>query len=193
MDGVQGEDAPLTPVTDYVSHSLFSQGSPVPVRGEEETRERMKLGVRIHSCSGCRVRLVLMVCRYHDATPDPGCSRASDLPGSSKAQPTLEPGTVPANILRGSQLCLHPMGHPGVGAAAHHEELAEGDVGEDVVCLVLAADLLRLLPEVGKLLRQGASGPEVEDILPGQGVIQEGVTDMGEQPVREKGGRAGRI
>lgn len=67
-------------------------------------------------------------------------------------------------------------------AVLTHEELAEGDVGEDVVCLVLAADLLRLLPEVGKLLRQGASGPEVEDILPGQGVIQEGVTDMGEQP-----------
>lgn len=41
----------------------------------------------------------------------------------------------------------------GVGAVAHHEELAEGDVGEDVVRLVLAADLLRLLPEVGELLR----------------------------------------
>ena len=41
----------------------------------------------------------------------------------------------------------------GVGAVAHHEELAEGDVGEDVVRLVLAAYLLRLLPEVGELLR----------------------------------------
>lgn len=41
----------------------------------------------------------------------------------------------------------------GAGAVAHHEELAEGDVGEDVVRLVLAADLLRLLPEVGELLR----------------------------------------
>lgn len=35
---------------------------------------------------------------------------------------------------------------------AHHKELAEGDVGEDVVCLVLPADLLRLLPKVGELL-----------------------------------------
>ena len=59
MDGVQGEDAPLTPVTDYVSHSLLSRGSPVPVRGEEETRERMKLGVRIHSCSGCQASVPL--------------------------------------------------------------------------------------------------------------------------------------
>ena len=41
----------------------------------------------------------------------------------------------------------------GAGAVAHHEELAEGEVGEDVVRLVLAADLLRLLPEVGELLR----------------------------------------
>lgn len=35
---------------------------------------------------------------------------------------------------------------------AHHEELAEGDVGEDVVGLVLPTDLLGLLPEVRKLL-----------------------------------------
>ena len=41
----------------------------------------------------------------------------------------------------------------GAGAVAHHEELAEGDVGEYVVRLDLATDLLRLLPEVGELLR----------------------------------------
>lgn len=35
---------------------------------------------------------------------------------------------------------------------AHHEELAESDVGEDVVGLVLPADLLGLLPEVRELL-----------------------------------------
>lgn len=34
----------------------------------------------------------------------------------------------------------------------HHEELAEGDVWEDVVGLVLPADLLRLLPKVRELL-----------------------------------------
>lgn len=35
---------------------------------------------------------------------------------------------------------------------AHHEKLAEGDVGEDVVGFVLPADLLGLLPEVRELL-----------------------------------------
>lgn len=35
---------------------------------------------------------------------------------------------------------------------AYHEELAEGDVGEDVVGLVLPTDLLGLLPEVRELL-----------------------------------------
>lgn len=37
-------------------------------------------------------------------------------------------------------------------SVAHHEELAEGDVGEDVVSFVLPADLLGLLPEVRELL-----------------------------------------
>ena len=78
-----------------------------------------------------------------------------------------------------------------MGHQAHHKELAEGDVGEDVVCFVLPADLLRLLPEVRELLCQGACGAEVEHVLPGQGVIQEGVTHMGEQPAREKDKRAG--
>lgn len=40
----------------------------------------------------------------------------------------------------------------GWGIVAHHKELTEGDVGEDVVCLILPADLLRLLPKVRELL-----------------------------------------
>lgn len=40
----------------------------------------------------------------------------------------------------------------GKGIVAYHKELAEGDVWEDVVCLVLPTDLLRLLPKVGELL-----------------------------------------
>lgn len=38
------------------------------------------------------------------------------------------------------------------GIVAHHKELTEGDVGEDVVCLILPTDLLRLLPKVRELL-----------------------------------------
>lgn len=52
------------------------------------------------------------------------------------------PGAVWDTAGRGRERCN----------VAHHEELAEGDVGEDVVGLVLPADLLGLLPEVGKLL-----------------------------------------
>lgn len=40
----------------------------------------------------------------------------------------------------------------GWGIVAHHKELTEGDVGEDVVCLILPTDLLRLLPKVRELL-----------------------------------------
>lgn len=43
-------------------------------------------------------------------------------------------------------------GETGVCDVAYHEELAEGDVGEDVVGLVLPTDLLGLLPEVRELL-----------------------------------------
>lgn len=68
----------------------------------------------------------------------------------------------------------------------YHEELAEGDVWEDVVSLVLATDLLGLLPELGELLGQGPRGPQVQDVLPGQGVVQERVTHMGEEPGRHK-------
>lgn len=68
----------------------------------------------------------------------------------------------------------------------YHEELAQGDVWEDVVSFVLATDLLRLLPELRQLLRQGPGGAQVQDVLPGQGVIQERVTHMGEEPGRQK-------
>lgn len=49
---------------------------------------------------------------------------------------------------------LEKLGHGGdrVCSVAHHEELAEGDVREDVVGLVLPTDLLGLLPEVRELL-----------------------------------------
>ena len=65
----------------------------------------------------------------------------------------------------------------------HHEELAEGDVWEDVVGLVLAAGDPTLLPEVRELVLQGPAGPQVQDELSGQGIIQEGVVHMGKQPV----------
>lgn len=62
------------------------------------------------------------------------------------ARPPFAPGPKGLAGILGARL---PRGG---GAAAHHKELAECDVGEDVVCLVLPADLLRLLPKVGKLL-----------------------------------------
>lgn len=58
---------------------------------------------------------------------------------------------------------------------------------EDVVSFVLATDLLRLLPELGEFLRQGPGGAQVQHVLPGQGVIQERVTHVGEEPGREEG------
>lgn len=72
------------------------------------------------------------------------------------------------------------------GALLYHKELAKGDMWEDVVSFVLPTDLLRLLPELRQLLRQGAGGAQVQDVLPGQRVIEEWVTHMGEQPGREK-------
>lgn len=72
------------------------------------------------------------------------------------------------------------------GALVYHKELAKGDMWENVVSFVLPTDLLRLLPELRQLLSQGAGGAQVEDVLPGQGVIQEWVTHMGKQPEREK-------
>lgn len=72
------------------------------------------------------------------------------------------------------------------GALLYHKELAKGDMWEDVVSFVLPTDLLRLLPELRQLLRQGAGGAQVQDVLPGQRVIEERVTHMGEQPGREK-------
>lgn len=43
----------------------------------------------------------------------------------------------------------------------HHEELAEGDVGEDVVCLILATGEAGLLPEVREVLEQRPTGSQI--------------------------------
>lgn len=43
----------------------------------------------------------------------------------------------------------------------NHEELAESDVGEDVVCLILATRETGLLPEVRELLQQRSTGSQV--------------------------------
>ena len=53
---------------------------------------------------------------------------------------------------------------------------------EDVVSLVLAAGEAGLLPEVGELVQEGPARPQVQHVLPGKGVVQEGVVHMGEQP-----------
>ena len=42
-----------------------------------------------------------------------------------------------------------------------HEELAEGDMGEDVVCLILATGEAGLLPEEGELLQQRPAGSQI--------------------------------
>lgn len=63
-----------------------------------------------------------------------------------------------------------------------HKELAEGDVWEDAVGLVLAAGDARLLPEVRELLEERPAGSEVQHILPGQRVVQEWVVHVGEEP-----------
>lgn len=42
-----------------------------------------------------------------------------------------------------------------------HEELAEGDVGENVVCLILAAGEAGLLPEVREMLQQRPTGSQI--------------------------------
>lgn len=42
-----------------------------------------------------------------------------------------------------------------------HEELAEGDVGEDVVCFILATGKAGLLPEVRQLLEQRSTGSQI--------------------------------
>lgn len=70
-----------------------------------------------------------------------------------------------------------------------HKKLAEGDVREDVVRLVLAAGDARLLPEVRELLEQWPAGSQVQHILPGQGVVQEGVVHVGEEPGAADAGR----
>lgn len=63
-----------------------------------------------------------------------------------------------------------------------HKKLAEGDVREDVVRLVLAAGDARLLPEVRELLEQRPAGSQVQHILPGQRIVQERVVHVGEEP-----------
>ena len=64
----------------------------------------------------------------------------------------------------------------------HHEELTEGDVRKDVVGLVLATGHPALLPEVRELVLQRSAGSQVEDVLPGQRVVQEWIVNVGEQP-----------
>lgn len=65
----------------------------------------------------------------------------------------------------------------------HHEELAQGDVGENVMGFVFATGDPTLLPEVGELVLQRPAGSQVENKLPGQMVVQERVIHVGEQPV----------
>lgn len=69
--------------------------------------------------------------------------------------------------------------------STHHEELAESDVGENVVGFVFATSDPALLPEVGELVLKWPTGSQVEDELPGQRVVQERVVHMGKQPRRE--------
>lgn len=83
---------------------------------------------------------------------------------SLKAHPTLGAHDyfclIPDRVLnfgscsQGTGWGYRAPGSPGqgMGIVAHHKELTEGDVGEDVVCLILPADLLRLLPKVRELL-----------------------------------------
>lgn len=47
---------------------------------------------------------------------------------------------------------MQPLTSIGSTLDAHHEELAEGDVGKDVVGFVFATRDPTLLPEVGKLV-----------------------------------------
>lgn len=85
------------------------------------------------------------------AHPTPGAHNCfSQIPGGLPAVPPV-PGV---GVGWGGRLpgCGHQAPGVGVGAVAHHKELAERDVGEDVVCLVLPTHLLRLLPKVGELL-----------------------------------------
>lgn len=50
---------------------------------------------------------------------------------------------------------------------AHHEELTESDVGENIVGLVFATGDPALLPEVGELVLERPAGSQVENKLPG--------------------------
>lgn len=77
---------------------------------------------------------------------------------------------------------LHKTQQPQLNSPAHHEELAQGDVRENVVGFVFATGDPTLLPEVRELVLQRSAGAQVEDKLPGQRVVQEGVVHMGEQP-----------
>lgn len=65
----------------------------------------------------------------------------------------------------------------------YHEELAQGDMGENVMGFVFATGDPTLLPEVGELVLQRSAGSQVENKLPGQVVVQERVIHMRKQPV----------
>lgn len=60
----------------------------------------------------------------------------------------------------------------------HHEELAESNMGENVVGFVLATGDPALLPEMGKLVLKGPAGSQVEDVLSRQRVVQERVVHV---------------
>lgn len=52
-------------------------------------------------------------------------------------------------------------GYLHINILTDHEELAEGDVGENVVCLILAAGEAGLLPEVREVLQQRPAGSQI--------------------------------
>ena len=55
--------------------------------------------------------------------------------------------------------------------------------------LVLGTGDAALLPEVGQLVEERPAGTQVQDVLPGERVVQEWVVHMGEQPGQRREGR----
>lgn len=58
-------------------------------------------------------------------------------------------------------------------------------MGENVVGFVFATGDSTLLPEMRELVLQGSAGPQVEDKLSRQVVVQEGIVHVGKQPEEE--------
>lgn len=107
---------------------------------------------------------------------------------SRSKKPSRDVQSLPVMTTNSLTVCpeTDKQGSPIGQGSTHHEELAEGDVREDVVGLVLAAGDAGLLPEVMELILQGSARAQVQDVLSGQWVIQEGVIHMGEQPEEEQ-------